>query len=74
VRIILKNVKNPTRLSANYATTSFGIGTATSQGYKIDYSNTSKKFFLILGLVPSKKLTGAPVQIEAISLTLPYVK
>jgi hypothetical protein len=45
VRIILKNVKNPTRLSANYATTSFGIGTATSQGYKIDYSNTSKYSF-----------------------------
>jgi hypothetical protein len=44
----IKNVTNPLRLSANFATTSFGVGTTTSDGYKIDYSNQSKEFWLII--------------------------
>ena len=58
VTLVIKNLANPLLLSANVATTSFAMATATSNSYKIDEIST--------GVLATPNLEGVAVEISAI--------
>ena len=65
VTLIIKNLANPLLLSANFATTSFAMATATSNSYKIDEIST--------GVLATPNIEGVAVEISGIDLADPVV-